>query len=43
MRNVASGPSKSDTRNHASPLRFLPCASPAFTNASVPQPAYQGA
>jgi len=41
-KNVAIGPSSSDARNHAEPLRPLPCARPALTSASVPQPAYHG-
>jgi hypothetical protein len=39
MKKVAKGPSNSDTRNQFQPLRFLPCARPAFTRLNVNQPA----
>jgi hypothetical protein len=36
--NVAIGPSKIDSKNQMSPLRPLPCASPALIKVSVLQP-----
>ncbi len=36
--NVAIGPSRSETRNHARPLRFLDWASTELISARVPQP-----
>ena len=37
IKKVAIGPSSKEARNHARPLRFFACASPAFIIARVPQ------